>query len=111
MDFITKSRPSVVLASLGAKPPSSPTEVERPASARSFLSVWKISAPQRIASAMLSAPTGITMNSWKSMGLSARSEEHTSEFQPLMRISYAGFCLIYKNRDDSQSRHTSLHQL
>src|SRR3546814_6263520 len=28
--------------------------------------------------------------------LSARSEEHTSELQSLMRISYAGFCLKKK---------------
>src|SRR3546814_6828994 len=27
----------------------------------------------------------------------ARSEEHTSELQPLMRISYAGFCMHKKN--------------
>src|SRR3546814_8817692 len=27
----------------------------------------------------------------------ARSAEHTSELQPLMRISYAGFCLYKKN--------------
>src|SRR3546814_6974603 len=27
----------------------------------------------------------------------ARSEEHTSELQTLMRISYADFCLKYKN--------------
>src|SRR3546814_9595566 len=27
----------------------------------------------------------------------ARSEEHTSELQSLMRISYAGFCLKKKN--------------
>src|SRR3546814_6520245 len=29
--------------------------------------------------------------------LAARSEEHTSELQPLMRISYAVFCLKKKN--------------
>src|SRR3546814_9261902 len=28
-----------------------------------------------------------------------RSEEHTSELQSLMRISYAGFCLKKKKRD------------
>src|SRR3546814_2968571 len=28
----------------------------------------------------------------------ARSEEHTSELQSLMRISYAGFCLTKKNK-------------
>src|SRR3546814_7586230 len=30
-------------------------------------------------------------------GLSGRSEEHTSELQSLMRISYAVFCLQKKN--------------
>ena len=38
-----------------------------------FLSVWKISEPQRTASASVGAPTGMTMNSWKSIGLSACS--------------------------------------
>src|SRR3546814_6749199 len=32
------------------------------------------------------------------MGLRQRSEEHTSELQSLMRISYAVFCLKKKNR-------------
>src|SRR3546814_4811145 len=32
-----------------------------------------------------------------SVGAGARSEEHTSELQSLMRISYAGFCLKIKN--------------
>src|SRR3546814_6551426 len=32
------------------------------------------------------------------MGLAARSEEHTSELQSLMRISYAVFCLKKKQR-------------
>src|SRR3546814_3573787 len=31
----------------------------------------------------------------------ARSEEHTSELQSLMRISYAVFCLKKKNKQDS----------
>src|SRR3546814_1325499 len=36
------------------------------------------------------------------MGVDVRSEEHTSELQSLMRISYAVFCLKKK-----QSRHTN----
>src|SRR3546814_2758380 len=32
----------------------------------------------------------------------ARSEEHTSELQSLMRISYAVFCLKKKKRDNKQ---------
>src|SRR3546814_8584490 len=34
-----------------------------------------------------------------------RSEEHTSELQSLMRISYAGFCLKKKNKQEKQNTH------
>src|SRR3546814_4043651 len=38
---------------------------------------------------------------------SARSEEHTSELQSLMRISYAGFCLNTKiNKREYPNQHT-----
>src|SRR3546814_3043652 len=38
----------------------------------------------------------------------SRSEEHTSELQSLMRISYAVFCLKKKNQNaDTQQEHTS----
>src|SRR3546814_5679240 len=36
---------------------------------------------------------------------SLRSEEHTSELQSLMRISYAVFCLKKKNSRQQHSRH------
>src|SRR3546814_5353643 len=36
-------------------------------------------------------------------GPSERSEEHTSEFQSLMRISYAVFCLKKKKRNNKPS--------
>src|SRR3546814_7727043 len=36
-----------------------------------------------------------------------RSEEHTSELQSLMRISYAVFCLKKKKPRDNQPIHTS----
>src|SRR3546814_1960053 len=35
----------------------------------------------------------------------ARSEEHTSELQSLMRISYAVFCLKKKNKNNSIQSH------
>src|SRR3546814_7911509 len=35
--------------------------------------------------------------------ISARSEEHTSELQSLMRISYAVFCLKKKKKNDTRS--------
>src|SRR3546814_5311534 len=41
----------------------------------------------------------------RATGLRDRSEEHTSELQSLMRISYAVFCLKKKN-----TQHTTPHQ-
>src|SRR3546814_1691499 len=43
---------------------------------------------------------------WRSAG---RSEEHTSELQSLMRISYAVFCLTKKNVMNKQYKHTNQH--
>src|SRR3546814_8206069 len=41
--------------------------------------------------------------------LQERSEEHTSELQSLMRISYAVFCLKKKNNEDTyQNKHKLL---
>src|SRR3546814_6991768 len=39
----------------------------------------------------------------------ARSEEHTSELQSLMRISYAVFCLKKKNTRTRLHKHTNIH--
>src|SRR3546814_3475065 len=38
-----------------------------------------------------------------------RSEEHTSELQSLMRISYAVFCLKKKKKRQTQTTHYRLH--
>src|SRR3546814_8708101 len=43
----------------------------------------------------------------KTPGVS-RSEEHTSELQSLMRISYAVFCLKKKNNTKQQHLHTNI---
>src|SRR3546814_1166569 len=39
---------------------------------------------------------------WKANDLNERSEEHTSELQSLMRISYAVFCLKKKTTNNTQ---------
>src|SRR3546814_4333990 len=39
-----------------------------------------------------------------------RSEEHTSELQSLMRISYAVICLTHKNRIQSHERRSEHHK-
>src|SRR3546814_6918191 len=42
---------------------------------------------------------GSTLQHWcESHSIACRSEEHTSELQSLMRISYAVFCLKKKNK-------------
>src|SRR3546814_10417749 len=41
---------------------------------------------------------------WNPSGASARSEEHTSELQSLMRISYAVFCLKKKKRSKTSNQ-------
>src|SRR3546814_11004123 len=41
------------------------------------------------------------------VSLSGRSEEHTSELQSLMRISYAVFCLKKKKKKTYKTHHTS----
>src|SRR3546814_6963315 len=42
------------------------------------------------------------------IGTALRSEEHTSEIQSLMRISYAVFCLKIK-KEDNINKSTNLH--
>src|SRR3546814_5704418 len=51
------------------------------------------------------APAGVGRSRW-------RSEEHTSELQSLMRISYAVFCLKKKKKQQihrTPKRHTDRH--
>src|SRR3546814_9891290 len=43
---------------------------------------------------------------WKAKSFSGRSEEHTSELQSLMRISYAVFCLKKKHTNSEQASST-----
>src|SRR3546814_9361518 len=46
-------------------------------------------------------------------GRAARSEEHTSELQSLMRISYAVFCLKKKKKDKKKhkTKHNNLMEM
>src|SRR3546814_8928845 len=49
-------------------------------------------------------PLGLYVDSVTITSKTARSEEHTSELQSLMRISYAVFCLKKKN---TKTKHTT----
>src|SRR3546814_9274591 len=46
---------------------------------------------------------------WPLQGGGDRSEEHTSELQSLMRISYAVFCLKKKKKQNHQKQHYSIN--
>src|SRR3546814_9480724 len=61
------------------------------ASQASTMARWPDTSVSRISSSNASTDAG-------SMPSPARSEEHTSELQSLMRISYAVFCLKKKNK-------------
>src|SRR3546814_2526847 len=50
-------------------------------------------------------------NQWLARADAQRSEEHTSELQSLMRISYAVFCLKKKNRHIKQHNKTPNYTL
>src|SRR3546814_5108226 len=63
--------------------------------------------PFRIGAVAAGAVTGRAGSGLGGTRLDARSEEHTSELQSLMRISYAVFCLKKKN-NKSQDTHTHL---
>src|SRR3546814_4725553 len=59
----------------------------------------------------LADDTGATVVLATNVGvrLQCRSEEHTSELQSLMRISYAVFCLTKKNSSNHSLKYTKLH--
>src|SRR3546814_4562867 len=60
-------------------------------------------------------PTQIIASIWSSLATAwlvaaRRSEEHTSELQSLMRISYAVFCLKKKNKIDTTQHLTLIYK-
>src|SRR3546814_1303607 len=74
--------------------------------------------PHALCSASRRPPTGAARSS-RPPAASGRSEEHTSELQSLMRISYAVFCLkkkkphnlvIKNNTNNTKQRHTEIRK-
>src|SRR3546814_10120912 len=62
--------------------------------------------------ATLDSPTSSMMTSESGPPRSAkRSEEHTSELQSLMRISYAVFCLQKTKTAHRVTQHTNVHSI
>src|SRR3546814_7135841 len=61
------------------------------------------SSPRRAISCAAGQSSSISSTSRPVAAASARSEEHTSELQSLMRISYAVFCLKKKNKKQNNN--------
>src|SRR3546814_1573830 len=55
--------------------------------------------------AVYHGPDGLVRIARRTHRLAARSEEHTSELQSLMRISYAVFCLKKKKTNNKNKAH------
>src|SRR3546814_4695831 len=60
---------------------------------------WQVSLPLPLAGGVLKGATPRRCRPWRT-----RSEEHTSELQSLMRISYAVFCLKKKTKTKHKAR-------
>src|SRR3546814_6663549 len=73
----------------------------------SVASVWAmLCRPSRKPTSRTTACLGHVLQGEVGAGASKRSEEHTSELQSLMRISYAVFCLKQKHNTHNQA-HTN----
>src|SRR3546814_10028577 len=74
--------------------------------------VWRIEAGPEIREADFGIEPMRSMGSMQSggapkrRGVEDRSEEHTSELQSLMRISYAVFCLKQKKKKSTRMHYT-----
>src|SRR3546814_3458227 len=74
---------------------------------------WPGSLPQLIScrvnarSASVRVKRTVRFSPFLRLIFSKRSEEHTSELQSLMRISYAVFCLKKKKKNDKKSTTTN----
>src|SRR3546814_7787486 len=75
----------------------------QPISSRAISKIHNDECGQRYAAEQLAAAGARTRRSGENGA--HRSEEHTSELQSLMRISYAVFCLKKKNKQQHNSTH------
>src|SRR3546814_5090804 len=77
-----------------------------------FRSPWLISSATDLTTPSRSSPRMRPLPSASSRASTAalRSEEHTSELQSLMRISYAVFCLKKKKNHKRDNSHLNHHQ-
>src|SRR3546814_5583671 len=98
------------MASATASPPSAGSafaHAARPATGRTHAPRPHVLRRQDRSAARRA--TGAAMAWLRANGRNPRSEEHTSELQSLMRISYAVFCL--KKKNTNRTKQVSLYRL
>src|SRR3546814_7310939 len=106
----TKARPlpSLLMLSPGDSTAASRTElIPRAASVSPSIAVTAIGTSDNVSSRLRAVTT---MMPSSPASVAARSEEHTSELQSLMRSSYAVFCLKkkkYKTQTKSDNKHNT----
>src|SRR3546814_10588105 len=87
------------MASWTSLPPSTRTLPASLLTSSASSPLRRVSTAPAAAIASARSGTGRAAHSSCASAAAARSEEHTSELQSLMRISYAVFCLKKKNHD------------
>src|SRR3546814_6269530 len=102
---------SAVISTLAAGGRSMPLSHARPTRTRGLRSLPRLPGPaDRPAGATASSGNSSKARCCSSAGR-LRSEEHTSELQSPMRISYAVFCLKKKNKKNNLQRTTDNSQI
>src|SRR3546814_3981092 len=90
--------------------PSTTLFRSHPHGASSSARVFRSSRKLRMRAALAPrSPRPMRERERRSTTLPARSEEHTSELQSLMRISYAVFCLKKKKNTATQQESNQIH--
>src|SRR3546814_10573592 len=93
--WVDIARDGIVLYELPCHPLATPmplTPADAYAMAKAYFEDWRPKVDRSIRTVELQLAEGSQDAGWRK-----RSEEHTSELQSLMRISYAVFCLKKKN--------------
>src|SRR3546814_8109552 len=94
----------MMVAAKAGRPSTSTSRRRRTSTPRSF-SILALAFPFDSRASAAKPGAAIAPASTDARSSRRRSEEHTSELQSLMRISYAVFCLKKKNTQQAQQNH------
>src|SRR3546814_2889991 len=94
-----------------SEPPRGPLSIVSVRALRSFETtrmLFCLRLHARVSKTLPGVPSGVSIRKKISSPRQTRSEEHTSELQSLMRISYAVFCLKKKIHHNIKNQHSTL---